>query len=93
MERHQVVLASARDLDVLHEHHLVVPLVEHDADNLVRVLVQAREGLGECARDATGSARQAFAFRIFADRLEDLADSPFDARQVESRTHRRNVGA
>ena len=51
----------------------------------LRLVVQAGEQLGVHAGDAGRRFAQAFAVGIFADGGQNLADCPFDARQIDGR--------
>jgi len=66
-ERQQVVFAHRREIDVLHEHHLVVLLGERPPQRLARVLAQAGEHLGVHAGDAGRRFDEALALRVLAD--------------------------
>ena len=72
-ERQQVVLAHAEELDVLHDHHLVVLHVEQSpVDDLVDV---HRVAAGEELQRPLGAQRrahQAFALGIFTQLAEDF---------------------
>ena len=70
-----MMLAQAENLDILHDDHLVVPLVEdcavdHVLDVLLVALGEEEHGLGV----AGGGVEEAFAVGVFAHALEEGAD-------------------
>src|SRR5690606_30444622 len=85
VERHQVVLARRVHLDVLDEHHLLVPEVERRREDVGRLLAQAREDLAVGARHAGRGVAQALAVRVLADGDEQLAHGGLGAVLVVRR--------
>src|SRR5690606_13149672 len=85
-ERKHVVLAQRVHFDVLHEHHVVVILVEDRvADHLVHgepvAACQPRQALLHALR----RTRQALALRILAEPPQDLADQVLESDILELR--------
>src|SRR5258708_14515201 len=74
MKRQEVMLTHRVKGDVADEHHLLMPYLEADAQDLLWIMEQARKDLGVHLSDAPRRVAQSFAFRILADRTNDLAD-------------------
>src|SRR5690606_22859460 len=85
-EREQVVLAQRVHLDVLHEHHVVVVLVEDRvADHLLhRDPVAARQPR-QALLDALRRAYQPLALRVLADPPQDLTDQSLERDVLQAR--------
>ena len=82
-EGHEVVLAHRPQLDVAHQHHLVVPDVEGGGEHVLGTLAQTRRQLGVGPGDARRGVVQALPLRVLTDREEQLADGGLGARVVE----------
>src|SRR6478752_7000600 len=67
VERHEVVLARAVELDVPHDDELLVVDLERRAEDVSRRHVEPGVDLGERARHAARGGEQALAFRVLAD--------------------------
>src|SRR6266436_6199506 len=83
-KRQQVVFAKAKELDVLHDDHLVVGHAERRAiQYMIQVLVvtagQEFEGLLEAFRRFS----QALAIGVLADKLDDLAHVTSDLARID----------
>ena len=91
VERHQVMLAGGIERDLLDDHHLVVILVEHGVQDALGLGVEPGEHLAVGARDAGRRVLQALSIRVFADRVEQLADRGLGALLVEGPDARRRV--
>ncbi len=81
-ERHHVVLAMGRELDVAHEDHVVVAFdfLEHRAENVVGILMIAAEELFVGLHHALGRVQKAFAPGIVADPAKQRAHGVFRLR-------------
>ena len=73
VERQEVVLTHAVEVDVFHQHELLMPLLEADAQHVGRVQPQPREYLGVHRGDAARCLAQSLALGIFAHGADDLA--------------------
>lgn len=73
-EREQVVFAGAPDLDVAHQHHLVVAEVEGGRQDLGGVGLQPVEDLRVRAGDPHRGVAQALAVGVLSDADQDLPD-------------------
>ena len=85
VERHQVVLAGAVDLDVLDQHELVVADVERRGEGVLRTFVQPGEDLGVSAGDAGRRLLQTLALGVLAHGEQELADRGLRPVVVERR--------
>ena len=75
-KRQHVVLAHAEELDVLHDHHLVVfHFVDGAVDDLADIRAVAARQKTQRLFDALGRAHQAFALGVFAERFNDARRS------------------
>jgi hypothetical protein len=88
LERQEVVLAEAHQLDVPDEHEFLVVRLERCGEHLRRVDPQAGEELGVGAGDAGRGALQTVAVRVLTDGDEDLPDRFLDAGQVDGLLNR-----
>src|SRR5262249_15196049 len=84
-EGDQMVLAGAVDLDVAHQHHLVVISVEYGAEDFLRMLPHPGKLLGIGPGDPARRAAEPVAVGILADGDEDLAHRALDAAQIHAR--------
>src|SRR5262249_50360158 len=75
----QVVLAEAVEVDVLHDHHLVVgDREERIVQDRHRVLLVALREEAQRARDARRRPREPFAAGLLAELLQELRDARLD---------------
>src|SRR5215472_13327877 len=80
----QMVLAGAVNLDIAHQHHLVVISVEYGAEDFLRMLPHSGKLFGIGAGDPAGSAAEPVAVGILADRDEDLAHRTLDTVEIHA---------
>ena len=85
-EGHHVVLAVAVELDVAHQHELVVAfdLLEGLREIVPGVELVAGKVLGVRSNDARGRIEQPFALRVFADEAQDASDVSLRGGDVRS---------
>ncbi|GAA3344383.1 hypothetical protein GCM10020358_47400 [Amorphoplanes nipponensis] len=83
LERQQVMLAEAHQLDVADQHEFLVVGLERRGEHLRRVDPQAGEELRVRAGDAGRGALETVAVRVLTDGDEDLPDRLLDAGQVD----------
>ncbi len=90
-ERHHVVLAVAVDLDVAHEHELVVALDlgERPREVCDRILTVATKVLPHRTENAFGGFLQTLSLRVIAHVGEKLSDALFGFFFVRLVCHRR----
>src|SRR5262245_63199838 len=81
------MFAHAAETDIPDQYDLVVLLRKELLRVLARVLRQAAEHLGVYPGHAGGCFHEPFAVGIFADRGEDFAHRPLDARKIDGRQH------
>src|SRR6266536_198271 len=88
VERQQVMLAEAEDLDVAHQHQLVVVGDEGGGQHLGRLDPQAGEELGIALRDPGRGTPESVPVGVLADRDQDLAYRVLDPLEVDRPLHR-----
>src|SRR5262249_6854832 len=75
VERQQVMLAHAEEVDAAHEHHLVVVLAEDGAvQRLLQVLAVPLREEAQRFLDALRCAAQPLALRVLAELAEQLTN-------------------
>ena len=82
-KRQQVMLADAAKVNVANDDNLVVLLGKEFFQMLPRIFMQPAEQLLIHASYPGGRFLQPLPIGILADRRQNLADSAFDARQIE----------
>ena len=83
VERHEVVLARAVELDVADDDELVVVDLEGRAEHVLGRHVEAGEDLGVGARDACRRVEQPLAIRVLADGQQQLPHGSRSPRLVD----------
>src|SRR6266480_100467 len=74
-----MVLAETEEVDVLHDHHLVVVLDEHGVvQDFLHVLVVARGEIPQGVRHALGRLLEPLALRVLTELLQELRDQLFE---------------
>jgi hypothetical protein len=82
--RDEVVLADGVERDVLHQHQLVVALLEGGLQDVGWVDVVPGEDLFVRPRYPSRSVTQAFTLRILADRHQQLSNGSLRSRHVDA---------
>ena len=77
-EGDEVVLAHGMEVDVAHQHHLLMAVRGHGHDYRGQVVGVGGDDLAEHVGHATGRADQALALRVFPDPLEKQTDGLLD---------------
>jgi hypothetical protein len=83
VERYQMVLARGVERDVLDQHEFLVVQVELGGQDVLGILVQAREDLGVSLGNTLRRIHQTTAIRVLAHGNEDLADGRLNAGAVD----------